>query len=147
MPSTGAIGTLADRAADVIRQAFAGYMAEFDAISRLARTRFENRDWPAHRSDVLGRLELYPGTVGATVERLEQMLGNLQSDRTLWIEIKSAFTRGPADPNSELAQTFYNSITRRIFKTVGVNPEIEFASLDLAIRDWDPDPSVCSSRW
>ena len=70
------------------------------------------------------------------------MLGNLISSRGLWAEIKSAFACSVDDPNFELAKTFYNSITRRIFATVGVDPEIEFATLDLVIRDWEPEPRI-----
>jgi isocitrate dehydrogenase kinase/phosphatase len=33
-------------------------------------------------------------------------------------------------PDKELAETFFNSVTRRIFSTVGVDPAIEYVSFD-----------------
>jgi isocitrate dehydrogenase kinase/phosphatase len=44
----------------------------------------------------------------------------------------SAYVQGRAD--SELAETFFNSVTRRIFTTVGVDPRIEFVQADFDRR-------------
>ena len=34
-------------------------------------------------------------------------------------------------PDVELAETFFNSVTRRLFVTVGVDERIEFVDLDI----------------
>ena len=44
-----------------------------------------------------------------------------------WVGLKAAYARlVNARSDRELAETFFNSVTRRIFATVGVDPEIEF---------------------
>jgi isocitrate dehydrogenase kinase/phosphatase len=46
------------------------------------------------------------------------------------------------EQNDELARTFFNSVTRRIFSTVGVNPAIEFVGLESALDDLSARPYV-----
>ena len=140
--SNNTLEKLAVRGARLIRSTFAAYLDEFRAISRVARARFEARDWQSQASDSLDRLELYSRSVTDAAVQLRRLLGHLVSSRALWAEIKNAFARPVDDLNFELAKTFYNSITRRIFATVGVDPEIEFASLDLVIRNWEPEPRI-----
>ena len=140
--STNTLERLVDCGTRLIRSTFAAYLEEFRAISHVARARFEARDWQSQASDSLDRLDLYSRSVSDATARLRGLLGNLVSSRGLWAEIKSAFACSVDDPNFELAKTFYNSITRRIFATVGVDPEIEFATLDLVIQDWEPEPRI-----
>ena len=48
-------------------------------------------------------------------------------ERTLWAAMKVAARLRAADrPDAELAQTFFNSVTRRVFSTVGVDAAIEY---------------------
>ena len=52
----------------------------------------------------------------------------------MWAEMRAAFSAliiGRVD--IELGETFFNSITRRIFATVGVDPGIEFVDSDFAL--------------
>jgi isocitrate dehydrogenase kinase/phosphatase len=129
---------VARRAAGIIRSAFDDYLAEFAAVTRRSRIRFEACDWHAHQADALERLNLYSAIMDRVTARLEEELGERVASRSLWAEIKHAYAPEDEEPNSEMARTFHNSVTRRLFSTVGVNPDIEFTSLDLAIRDWDP---------
>ncbi len=124
--------TLADDSAAAIVAAFSRYNAEFRAITRRAPERFESRDWAGSQADVVARLELYSTMVNDTAEALRARLGERALDRTLWHEIKAAYSLriAPlADP--EFLKTFFSSITRRLFGTVGVNADIEFFALDL----------------
>ena len=123
---------LASAIAAEIVAAFARYNAEYRAITRRAPERFENRDWRGVQSDVVERLELYSCMVGETATGLRQRLGSHAHDTGLWGAIKSNYASqisGLADP--EFLKTFFSSITRRLFDTVGVDPEIEFFALDL----------------
>jgi isocitrate dehydrogenase kinase/phosphatase len=118
--------------AAAIVAAFARYNTAYRAITRRAPERFENRDWSGSQSDVVERLELYSSTVNQTVSELRQRLGEDALDTKIWIAIKTAYSGriAPlADP--EFLKTFFSSITRRLFGTVGVNPEIEYFALDL----------------
>ncbi len=112
--------------------AFARYNAEYRAITRRAPERFENRDWAGSQADVVERIELYSTMVSQAVAELRTALGDDALDDALWMAIKRDYARRIetlADP--EFLKTFFSSITRRLFGTVGVNPEIEFFALDV----------------
>ena len=48
-------------------------------------------------------------------------------ERTRWAAVKARHQVGlAARPDAELAQTFFNSVTRRVFSTVGVDAAIEY---------------------
>jgi isocitrate dehydrogenase kinase/phosphatase len=122
----------ASECAAAIVAAFARYNAQFRAITRRAPERFENRDWSGSQADVVERLELYGTAVNATVADMRRRLGDSALDTALWAEIKGEYERrieAMADP--EFLKTFFSSITRRLFDTVGVNPGIEFFALEL----------------
>ena len=121
----------ADCAAAIVA-AFSRYNSQFRAITRRAPERFENRDWSGSQADVVERLELYSTMVNETVAEVRRRLGESALDTVLWEEIKSEYARrisALADP--EFLKTFFSSITRRLFGTVGVNADIEFFALEL----------------
>jgi isocitrate dehydrogenase kinase/phosphatase len=121
----------ADCAAAIVA-AFASYNADFRAISRRAPERFESRDWSGSQADVVERLELYATSVNATVADMKRRLADSAHDTTLWAAIKAEYAQrieALADP--EFLKTFFSSITRKLFDTVGVNPDIEFFALEL----------------
>ncbi|MCC6190058.1 MAG: bifunctional isocitrate dehydrogenase kinase/phosphatase [Anaerolineales bacterium] len=114
-----------------IKTAFEAYQAEFARITRQAPGRFERREWHAGQADARERLELYSRLLQNLVRRLRASLGEAVNDRALWAQMKAAYTgcvQGRSD--CELAETFFNSVTRRIFTTVGVDPRIEFVEVD-----------------
>jgi isocitrate dehydrogenase kinase/phosphatase len=118
---------LARWGAAAVRESFAGYQSEFKHITRRARLRFESRDWRGTQQDALQRFEVRPRWIARAVEELRGVLGSAASDVALREEMKAEYARGLADrPDPELATTFFNSTTRRIFGTVGVNPRVEF---------------------
>ncbi len=117
---------LARRGAFSVQESFSAYHAEFKALTRRARRRFEERDWSAAHADALERLELRGRCLAQAVEALRAVMGG-PYDPALGPALKSSFARdlaGRSDP--ELAKTFFNSVTRRVYGTVGVVPEAEF---------------------
>jgi isocitrate dehydrogenase kinase/phosphatase len=118
--------------AAAIVAAFARYNAEFRAITRRAPERFENRDWSGSQADVVERLELYATSVNAAVADMKRRLGDSAHDTALWAAIKADYAHrieDMADP--EFLKTFFSSITRKLFDTVGVDPDVEFFALEL----------------
>ncbi|HEY5890924.1 MAG TPA: bifunctional isocitrate dehydrogenase kinase/phosphatase [Acidimicrobiia bacterium] len=108
------------------------YMDRFRTINRRAPGRFERREWAPMQADSLERLLLYQAMVTDVVADIARSLGEKSNDPALWREIKAAFsTLVRSNPNRELAETFHNSITRKLFETVGVDPEIEFVDLSV----------------
>ena len=128
------------RGADVIQHSFDEYQTRFRAITRRAIERFENRDWDGIRQDTVKRLGLQPLAVGETFEALQDQIGEKISDRELWPAMKEAYSLAILGRNDfEVAQTFFNSLTRRVFPHVGVDPSIDFISDDfpLPYRGWE----------
>jgi len=78
------------------------------------------------------------------VDRIEIDIRRLLADqvqaKSIWALIKAAYS-GMLIRNDdwELAETFFNSITRRVFATVGVDAEIEFVNTDF---DIPPTPTT-----
>lgn len=119
-------------AARRIAGAFVEYNAEFRAITRRAPLRFDARDWKGSQRDAVERIELYDRFVASTVAELRAMLGAEAEDRSLWTRIRADFAARIAGlPDAEFTKTFFSSISRRLFGTVGVAPDIEFVATDL----------------
>src|SRR2546423_7293065 len=115
-----------------IVDAFARYNAEFRAITRRAPLRFDARDWRGGQQDAIERIGLYDRFVNQTIAGLRLGLGARALDRDLWRQIHGAFATRITDlPDPEFTKTFFSSISRRLFGTVGVAPDIEFVATDL----------------
>ncbi len=118
--------------AQALVDAFADYNAEFRAVTSRARQRFEERDWRGSQRDAVERIGLYSKYVDGAVEIMHRMLGEDVHERAIWSSIKRRY----ADiidplPDNEFPKTFFCSITRQTFGTVGVDAAVEFVALDL----------------
>ena len=134
---------LAQRGAAAILAAFEDYEQQFLAITRRAKSRFERRDWHGMHQDAVERLELYGRVIARIEAEIRAMLGASAQDRSLWAAMKSAYCEHiPACDDIELTETFFNSVTRRIFATVGVDPNIEFLFSDFDTRPPAGNPVV-----
>lgn len=121
----------ANLGASAIRAAFDAYCCQFKAITRRAATRFERCDWHGMQADAAERLDLYTQIIDRIVAEICELLGARLHDPLLWVSIKAVYSGLIATRDDwELAETFFNSLTRRIFTTVGVNPQIEFVHTD-----------------
>lgn len=123
------------RLAVAIRDGFEDYHARFSAITRRARLRFEQCDWPAAHRDAVERIALYDLCIGECMARLQAVDGGVR-DRTGWQQVHAAFAAlvdGLID--GELYKTFYNTLTRRLFGTHGVDDAIEFMAIDIEPSD------------
>ena len=104
---------------------------QFRAITAGAGLRFEHRDWPGMATDAVDRLGVYPAGVTEAAADVSDLLGDRVKDRSIWAAIKAAYSGYAMDRQDfELAETFFNSVTRRIFSTVGVDPRIEYVDTD-----------------
>ncbi|MBX7167553.1 MAG: bifunctional isocitrate dehydrogenase kinase/phosphatase [Pirellulales bacterium] len=131
---------LANVIARAIRRAFDLYQHEFGEITRRARQRFVDRDWHGMQADSAERLDVYEAEVAHIGQRVIELLEDRVHDRMVWGSIKAVFSSLIADRDDwEIAETFYNSVTRRIFTTVGVDNEIEFVH-----TDFDSPPHLAS---
>jgi len=115
-----------------IVDAFVRYNDEFRVITRRAPPRFDARDWRGSQQDAVERIELYDRFVNRTIAEIREALGEQALDRELWRRIHREFASQLAElPDPEFAKTFFSSISRRLFGTVGVAPDIEFVATEL----------------
>jgi isocitrate dehydrogenase kinase/phosphatase len=132
---------LARAGAASIRSAFEGYLAERSRITRRARSRFESRDWAAAQRDARERLDLRDRLVQETVGGVRAELGGAVHERAVWTRMKELYEEDVGGrPDFEIGQSFFNSVTRRVFATVGVDPTIEFLGDDGAPPREGPTP-------
>ncbi|MFN2116411.1 MAG: bifunctional isocitrate dehydrogenase kinase/phosphatase [Candidatus Promineifilaceae bacterium] len=130
---------LANIGARTIQQAYGTYHEQFEAITARARMRFEHQDWQGMQADVSERLGLYKRIVDLVEASIRELLGDRINNKLIWASMKAVYSGLIDDYDTwELAETFFNSITRRIFTTVGVNPQIEFVATDF---ETPPTPS------
>lgn len=133
-------------AAKGIREAFVKYNDNFGRITRRAKQRFENRDWRGAERDFGERLELYTKSVERSVSALQRQLGPAESARELWPALKQTFgARVDGIPDGAFSKTFFNSISRRLFQTVGTDPGTEFLDIRFNIRDAQRHAVECRS--
>ncbi len=131
MPQQVTTSRLANVISRAMRRAFDQYQDNFKQITQRARQRFEQCDWHGMQADSAERLEVYTDMVDQIVVRIRELLEERTNSRPVWMAIKAVYS-GLIDERDdwEIAETFFNSVTRRIFTTVGVDNEIEFVDTD-----------------
>jgi isocitrate dehydrogenase kinase/phosphatase len=120
------------RCAQQVVEAFLHYNARFRAITRRAPERFAARDWHASQQDAVERIDLYEQSVAESIGALEYTLQRDVRRRELWVEVKRHFANLiDGLPDGEFCKTFFSSVTRKLFGTVGAAADIEFIATDL----------------
>ena len=123
--------SLANLGAELIRTAFGRHRRAWRRATRRATQTFERRDWPRLRGEAADRLRLYRREVDACEREIRSLLGPRVQDRYLWVGLKAVYSGLIAGRDDwDLAETFFNSITRRVFSTVGVDALVEFVDSD-----------------
>lgn len=131
---------MTNAAAAIIKEAFLAYQEAFGVLTRRAPQHFAGRDWSAAQRDTVERLELYRHSVDATLADLERAVGPAAPERRGLAGLKERYASLLVDRSDrELAGTFFNSVTRRLFRTSGVDPSLEFVGSDF---DHIPVPSA-----
>jgi isocitrate dehydrogenase kinase/phosphatase len=122
---------LAARCAEAAQQAFFDYQTRFDAITHRARERFLARDWAGSFDDAAERLRCYNDVLDDLTSRIRELMGVRLQEHRIWTGIKAVYSSLIArSPAWEIAETFFNSLTRRVFATDGVDQAIEFVDTD-----------------
>lgn len=132
------------RAAMFVLESFDNYLNQFHAITRRAKEKFERRDWQGRQRDSLERLELYDAALDGVAAGLMGLLGPRLRDPETWTRLKNEFAQlmeGRTD--IDLAETFYNSTTRKVLETIGLNRAIEFFHEDSPVPKPPAGPSMC----
>jgi len=122
---------LAALCAGTVQRAFLDYDEQFHGITLRARERFLARDWRASYADAAERLHLYGREMAKLAEQIKDALGARLRERSVWTGMKAAYSSLIAQSSRwEIAESFFNSLTRRVFATEGVDQAIEFVATD-----------------
>lgn len=125
------------RAADGIERCFDAYLSEFRNTTRQVKGLFEERDWLGIRRLTVERMHLQSDHVRQALEQVRSLLGKagVAADaRDTWHALKDAFSRAVLGRDDvELAKTFFNSLTRKVFSHVGVDPAIDYQDEDIPL--------------
>ncbi|MBK5265845.1 MAG: bifunctional isocitrate dehydrogenase kinase/phosphatase [Acidimicrobiia bacterium] len=117
--------------ARTILAGYENYVARFRVITSRAEVRFLDRDWHGMQADAAERLGLYRSVVSDVYADVVGLLGDRAEDQAIWASLKAVFSALISDRDDwDIAETFFNSITRRVFTTVGVDQAIEFVDTD-----------------
>lgn len=124
-----------------ICDAFRNYNRRFREVTRRAARHFETRNWASARLDAVRRIDLYQQSVVLVLQDLQQILGARLKDRDDWGRIKTLYIDLIADcDDREFYQTFFSSVSRRVFDTVGVDPLVEFLAADVEPGNYQGRP-------
>lgn len=112
---------------DTILNGYHAYRRYFQEITSRAMNRFVNCDWPGLQADAIERLDAYQKVLQQVVTELTNALEPQSDDRRLWVAVKAAITPELDQMDSpDLAETFFNSVVRRLGNIIGANPQMEF---------------------
>jgi isocitrate dehydrogenase kinase/phosphatase len=125
---------LSNQAAVTIANAQQLHREDFEKITSRAKARFQRLDWQGASADAAERLGLYSQMIDRTEREVRAVLADRVTDAFVWAGTKAVYSGLIAGRDDwELAETFFNSVTRRIFTTLGVNPDIEFVDSDFEL--------------
>lgn len=138
-------GSDAPAAAETVLASFDTFHEEFRTVTRRAAGRFARGEWRQAQQDARERLAIYPRGVGETVSQVRSLLGPHRQPTT-GTAVKRAYEELlEGVPGRELRRTFFNSVMRRVFAVVGVDPRVEYLAaecLDDSEVDAEPDLRV-----
>jgi isocitrate dehydrogenase kinase/phosphatase len=130
--------TLADR----IITGYVDHRRCFTEITRRALARFQDRAWPDADEDARERILLYDVAIHDTLGAIGAALDQRPPTPADAGRARSAFAGWARDqPDAEIAETFFNSVIRRLFGTIGVDPGTEF------VAEHVDDPPPCPAPW
>lgn len=130
-------------AADRIVLCFEAYHDAFRGTTRRVQERFAARDWHGVRRLTVERMHLQSDQVRRALQEVRALLGGAGvpfDARSTWAELKDAYSRAVLGRDDlELALTFFNSLTRKVFSHVGVDPAIDYQheEIPLPYAGWD----------
>ena len=115
------------RCSRLIYEGFESYNRQFRRITDRARRRFEERDWKGQILDIGERVELYDKWCLKIQLRLRREFRTGTDRREGWRQVRDHYgSRIENVPDAGFMKTFFNSISRRTFGTVGTDGMLEF---------------------
>ena len=138
---------LANDVARLIWSEYQDLWDQFHTITSRSPDRFATANWEGMELDTKARLKAYINKAALTADLARDACDDRLNSVALWTGIKAVFSGLIQDSAfQELAETFFNSITRKVFTTEGVNQQVEFVSSDFAsLLPSEPEEGVLVS--
>ena len=115
------------RCSRLVYEGFERYNRQFRRLTDRARRRFEERDWKGQIQDIGERVELYDKWCLKIRLQLRRELKAGVDRREHWRRVRDHYgARIENVPDAGFMKTFFNSISRRTFGTVGTDGMLEF---------------------
>ena len=115
------------RCSRLIYEGFESYNRQFRRLTDRARRRFEERDWKGQIQDIGERVELYDKWCLKIQREVRRQLKTEVDRRERWRRVREHYGSRIEDvPDAGFMKTFFNSISRRTFGTVGTDDMLEF---------------------
>ena len=112
-------------AASAILAEFRAYRQRFERITANAGERFRHADWPGVQAASQARLSLYKTHIDRVTAQIGSGLRGVGPAQ--WAQVKGAYAKAIAEaPDGDLAETFYNSVHRRITRDPALDGERMF---------------------
>lgn len=117
-----------ERLALLLHDSFVSYHDAFLEVTHRAANRFLNREWDEHLEDNTERLGLHKKGVWNAVDAARLILAEDPDEaKQQWVEARRRYVSLVGRRmDFELAETFYNSVTRRLFEVIGLDINLEF---------------------
>jgi isocitrate dehydrogenase kinase/phosphatase len=118
---------LATSTVAAILEGYRTYRTYFQDITSRALERFVRCDWSGIQDDAVERLEAYQKILVEVVAELADRLEDRSDDPAFWTEAKTCFAAAMDQVSGpDLAETFFNSVVRRLANIIGADPRVEF---------------------
>ncbi|MEM9984192.1 MAG: bifunctional isocitrate dehydrogenase kinase/phosphatase, partial [Bacteroidota bacterium] len=114
---------------------------------RRVRTRFENCDWHGIQADTKKRLAIYKRRVPRIARKIRRMMGESFDDTDRWLSIKAAYRAlALARHAYEIAETYYNSVCRKVIDRIGADESIMFVEDEHHQREYADKAQIYRSH-
>lgn len=131
------------QAAEVIRDDFDEFHAEFKAMTRQAADIFANKAWAEGQQLAIVRLDLYKHYISRTEHRIQEILEQNFKDRATWRILKLKFAELVSERrDGPIVESFFNSVLRKLFINKGIDQEIEFIDFHRKVLQTNPKEPV-----
>ena len=127
----------------LILNGFHTYLDRFHQLSAQARERFEARDWEGIQADSRRRISIYKSQVASNVRKVKRLMREDSRNLGIWFSLRQQYEALIAnEPALELAETFYNSVCRKVIGKMGAHKDLMFVSHTLQVA---PKPEQIDS--
>ncbi len=111
---------------EIIFSSFISYMESVQEISQKAGEHFALKHWSMNEVNASERLGLHQIRVLEVVSQIQDLLDPVTDKRGEWRNSRDIYQQLVARrPDQGLAETFFNSVARRVFTTIGIDNDVE----------------------